>query len=69
MGWGVGWGESGNGKDARGCESRTRRRTLMVAAYELIYLSERQWRTFTLRARQISPAAPRVYLSRGSMDA
>lgn len=47
----------------------THRRTLMVAAYELIYLSEWQYHDeSTLRACQIN-VSPCVYLSRGSMDA
>lgn len=46
-----------------GCE--TRRRTLMVAAYELIYLSEWQYHgESTLRVRQISPRSPCVSFSR-----
>jgi len=52
------------GRICVGCE-RTHHRTLMVAAYELIYLSEWQYHgEFTLRARQISPEPSCVSFSR-----
>lgn len=47
-----------------GRELRTHRRTLMVAAYELIYLSEWQYHDeSTLRACQISGAPVCIFLA------
>lgn len=53
-----------------GRESRTHRIALMAAAYELIYLSEWQYHDESTPERAGPDyRGPRVYLSRGSMDA